>query len=153
MSLRLSSGDTCQIWMWFRESNRYVCNVENIAYGENNKQCFCNPHPMQTYKLNMNLKCTFPQPCSHCIRNSIVCLFSQHSNTMVSSSFNFTNTNFLLGQMIIRRITNLNSMSQKMSPEFVLCFIIVRSWWILKIHLPILVRIISFAYKQLLSLY
>ena len=30
--------------MWFRESNRYFCKVENFAYGEINERSFCNPH-------------------------------------------------------------------------------------------------------------
>ena len=42
---QLSCGDTCQIWMWFRESNRYFCNIENFAYGEISERSFSNPHP------------------------------------------------------------------------------------------------------------
>ena len=34
VSPQLSCGDTCQIWMWFKEYNRYVCKIENFAYGE-----------------------------------------------------------------------------------------------------------------------
>ena len=34
VSPQLSCGDTCQIWMWFRESNRYFCKIKNFAYGE-----------------------------------------------------------------------------------------------------------------------
>ena len=43
VSPQLSCGDTCQIWMWFRESNRYFC--ENFAYGEISERSFSNPHP------------------------------------------------------------------------------------------------------------
>ena len=42
---QLSCGDTCQIWMWFRESNRYFRNIENFAYGEISERSFSNPHP------------------------------------------------------------------------------------------------------------
>ena len=59
VSPQLSCGDTCQIWMWFRESNRYFCKIENFAYGEISERSFSNPHPwtrvnnatqmMQTY--------------------------------------------------------------------------------------------------------
>ena len=42
---QLSCGDTCQIWMWFRESNRYFCNIEYFAYGEISERSFSNPHP------------------------------------------------------------------------------------------------------------
>ena len=42
---QLSCGDTCQIWMWFRESNRYICKIENFAYGEISERSFSNPHP------------------------------------------------------------------------------------------------------------
>ena len=41
---QLSCGDTCQIWMWFRESNRYFCKIENFAYGEISERRFSNPH-------------------------------------------------------------------------------------------------------------
>ena len=46
VSPQLSCGDTCQIWMWFRESNRYFCKIENFAYGEINERSFSNPHPI-----------------------------------------------------------------------------------------------------------
>ena len=42
---QLSCGDTCQILMWFEESNMYFCKIENFAYGEINEQSFSNPHP------------------------------------------------------------------------------------------------------------
>ena len=42
---QLSCWDTCQIWMWFEESNMYFCEIENFAYGEINEQSFSNPHP------------------------------------------------------------------------------------------------------------
>ena len=45
VSPQLSCGDTCQIWMWFEESNRYFCKIENFAYGEISKRSFSNPHP------------------------------------------------------------------------------------------------------------
>ena len=45
VSPQLSYGDTCQIWMWFKESNSYFCKIENFAYGEINERSFSNPHP------------------------------------------------------------------------------------------------------------
>ena len=45
VSPQLSCGETCQIWMWFRESNRYFCKIENFAYGEISERSFSNPHP------------------------------------------------------------------------------------------------------------
>ena len=45
VSPQLSCGDTCQIWMWFRDSNRYFCKIENFAYGEISERSFSNPHP------------------------------------------------------------------------------------------------------------
>ena len=45
VSPQLSCGDTCQTWMWFRESNRYFCKIENFAYGEISERSFSNPHP------------------------------------------------------------------------------------------------------------
>ena len=39
-----SCGDTCQIWMWFEESNMCFSQVENFAYGEINERSFSNSH-------------------------------------------------------------------------------------------------------------
>ena len=36
---------TCQILMWFKESNRYFCKTENFAYGEIKDWGFNNPIP------------------------------------------------------------------------------------------------------------
>ena len=43
MSLQLSCN--CQIWMWFKEKNWYICKIENFAYGVINEWSFGNPHP------------------------------------------------------------------------------------------------------------
>ena len=40
VSLQLSCGDTCQIWMSFKQSNRYICKVTNFHNREINKQNF-----------------------------------------------------------------------------------------------------------------
>ena len=45
VSPQLSCGDTCQIWMWYRESNWYFCKIEKFAYGEINERSFGNPQP------------------------------------------------------------------------------------------------------------
>ena len=37
VSPQLSCADTCQILMWFKESNMYFCKIENFAYGEINE--------------------------------------------------------------------------------------------------------------------
>ena len=31
VSPQLSCGDTCQIWIWFKESKGYLCNLKNFA--------------------------------------------------------------------------------------------------------------------------
>ena len=31
--------------MWLKESDRYLCKIENFAYGEINERNFSNPHP------------------------------------------------------------------------------------------------------------
>ena len=31
--------------MWFRESNRYFCKIENFAHGDISERSFSNPHP------------------------------------------------------------------------------------------------------------
>ena len=48
VSPQLSCGDTCQIWMWFKESNRYFCKTEIFVYGKINKWSFSNPQPRKT---------------------------------------------------------------------------------------------------------
>ena len=42
VSPQLICCDICQIWKWFKESNRYFCKMENFAYGEINE--LSNPH-------------------------------------------------------------------------------------------------------------
>ena len=42
---QLSCGDTCQIWMWFKQCNRYFCEIENFAYGEIDERSYSNPTP------------------------------------------------------------------------------------------------------------
>ena len=51
VSPQLSCGDTCQIWMWFEESNMCFCQVENFAYGEIHERSFSNPHPTSDIQL------------------------------------------------------------------------------------------------------
>ena len=41
VSPQLSCGDTCQIWMWSKESNRYFCKIENFACGEISERSLC----------------------------------------------------------------------------------------------------------------
>ena len=45
VSPQLSCGDTCQISMWFKESNRYFFKIEIFAYGEISERSFSNLHP------------------------------------------------------------------------------------------------------------
>ena len=52
VSPQLSCGNTCQIWIWFKERNRHFCEIENFAYGEIDEQSFSNPHPWSS--------CQFP---------------------------------------------------------------------------------------------
>ena len=43
VSPQLNYSDTCQIWLWFKETNRYFCKSENFAYGEMNERSLGNP--------------------------------------------------------------------------------------------------------------
>ena len=52
VSPQLSCGDTCQIWMWCKESNRY--GIENFAYGELNERSFGNPHPRTGWRSGVD---------------------------------------------------------------------------------------------------
>ena len=48
--------------MWFKESNRYFCKIENFAYGEISEQSFSNPHPWTVYPIGPGrLNKIFPQ--------------------------------------------------------------------------------------------
>ena len=72
VSPQLSCGDTCQIWMWFEESNMCFWQVENFAYGEINERSFSNPHPRdhsgrwlgqwETTTLQYNIVSHWPSP-------------------------------------------------------------------------------------------
>ena len=42
---KLNCDDTFQIWMWFKESNKYFCKVENSAYVEIIERSFSHIHP------------------------------------------------------------------------------------------------------------
>ena len=45
VSPQMSCGDTCQIRIWCKKSNRYFGRIENFADGEINEWSFSNPHP------------------------------------------------------------------------------------------------------------
>ena len=49
VSPQLSCGDTCQIWMWFRESNRYFCKIENLLTEKLANGALVTPTPGRTY--------------------------------------------------------------------------------------------------------
>ena len=42
---RLSCGDICQTWMWFKECGRCFHKIENFVRGEINERSFSNPLP------------------------------------------------------------------------------------------------------------
>ena len=46
----LSCDDTCQISMWFKESNSYFCKIKNFAYREISQRRFSNPHPCSVHR-------------------------------------------------------------------------------------------------------
>ena len=48
VSPQLSCGDTCQILMWLRKSNKYVCKIKKFSCGENNERSSSSPHPSYT---------------------------------------------------------------------------------------------------------
>ena len=59
VSPQLSCGDTCQIWMWSKESNRYFCKIENFACGEISERSFSNPH---TWSMSSTAKLASNDP-------------------------------------------------------------------------------------------
>ena len=63
-SPQLGCGDSCQIWMLFKESNRYFRMIENFAYGQINKRSFSNPHPW-TICAKLKLNHVKPQKHAH----------------------------------------------------------------------------------------
>ena len=66
---QLSCGDTCQIWMWCKQSNRYFDRIETFAYGEINERSFSNPHPRY---------CWCGVPCIQCLYQSSS-LYTRHA--------------------------------------------------------------------------
>ena len=71
VSSQLSCGDTCQIWMWFRESNWYFCKIENFAYGEISERSFSNPHPSRDPTGNSAITKCFGYVCIY----SVACVY------------------------------------------------------------------------------
>ena len=60
---QLSCGDTCQIWMWCKWSNRYFDRIENFAYGEINERSFSNPHPWDAVLYALTNQTIFKWKC------------------------------------------------------------------------------------------
>ena len=80
VSPQLSCGDTCQIWMWFRESNKYFCKIENFAYGEINEGSFSNPHP------RFCIWSTLPERCFEFACETMPASWRFHKFKMVAAS-------------------------------------------------------------------
>ena len=55
--------------MWFMESNRYFCKIENFAYGEINERSFSNPHPRTKALIS---KCIHVEYKSDCLAGILV---------------------------------------------------------------------------------
>ena len=72
VSPKFSCGDTCQIWMWFKEFKKYFCKIEYFAYGEINERSFNNPHPCWAAGLRCSIiseyKSKFCCFCSSCMK-------------------------------------------------------------------------------------
>ena len=45
VSPHLSCGDTCQIWIWLKESNRYFCKIKNFCIQRKWRTELMYPHP------------------------------------------------------------------------------------------------------------
>ena len=72
VSPQLSCGDICQIWMWYKEYNRYFGSIENLAYGEINERSFSNPHPSSWWFQVIYLP-IFPRVSSLALRQPYDC--------------------------------------------------------------------------------
>ena len=95
VSPQLSCGDTCQIWMWFNESKRYFCKIENFAYGEINKHSFSNPHPWTESSRHWSMGTLWLE------HNG--CHFQMHFLNASSLDINFTELGFLRVQLTKRQ--------------------------------------------------
>ena len=74
VSLQFCCGDICQIWMWYKESNRYFNRIENFACGEINGVLL---HPPTTH----------PTPgwiIDRCMNLSLCCNLSLHQTVFVN---------------------------------------------------------------------
>ena len=65
---QLSCGDTCEIWMWCKKSNRYLDRIENFACGEINERNFSNPHPWFTCDLIIEKSYKYATICFYFIK-------------------------------------------------------------------------------------
>ena len=62
VSPQLSCGDTSQIWMWYKESNRYFCRIKILLTEKLTNRAFVTPTPgLPTIKEFLNLNCTLCQ--------------------------------------------------------------------------------------------
>ena len=81
VSPQLSCGDTCQMWMWFKESNRYFCKIKNLGSEEINERNFSNPHPGQIIILIVTTQLIFTSitgdPSFLCRLGSLISFMSQ----------------------------------------------------------------------------
>ena len=53
VSPHLSCGETCQIWMWYKESNKYFGRIKNVAYGDINEQGSSNHIPVSPMRMGL----------------------------------------------------------------------------------------------------
>ena len=83
VSPQLSCSDACQIWMWFRESNRYFCKIENFAYGEISERSFSNPHPRAD---RMNGQFLVYHENKDAINPASIMAMSRHAETSLSGN-------------------------------------------------------------------
>ena len=44
-----SCGDTCQIWMWFKDFKMYFYKIETIAYGEISERALVTPPQVEVF--------------------------------------------------------------------------------------------------------
>ena len=75
-------GETCKIW--FKESNRYFCMIENFAYGEINERSFSNPPPLGWHEfpsLIPSWRRHVMERFTHCWHDNAITLLKEVSDT------------------------------------------------------------------------
>ena len=92
VSPQLSCGDTCQILMWFRESNRYFCKIEILLTEKLANGALVTPTPEHFSNLQHSIEVVLAEGLRQChakLARIILCMYSANERRqyIVTSPF------------------------------------------------------------------